>query len=200
MTAAFEGLVQRLAAAGRITADDVLALRALVYETNMVADEAVEALARLETGAGERCPEWTDLLGDALVDFAVHQQQPAGYVDAAKADWLMRTLAGDVRASGLSALARVLEAADDVPPALAAFVLAKARDVLCAKGHLEAADVALLRGVVFAGAGEANLAVSRDEADALFDILEAVRGAFNDAGWPDLFAEAVACSLIGASA
>jgi hypothetical protein len=56
-------------------------------------------------------------------------------------------------------------------------------------------DVVAIRGLLEAGSG----AVTRDEADILFDIADAVAFAGNDPEWDDLFIGAVAHHLVGAS-
>ncbi|HUO13046.1 MAG TPA: hypothetical protein VMU37_09870 [Caulobacteraceae bacterium] len=193
-------LFERLTSAGRVSADDVLALRAKIYGADSLAPDAMEALGALEAAPGERAPEWSDLLAEAMVDFAVHQEDPQDYVDDAKAAFVMRVFAGDVRAeSGLECLVRILEAATEVPPALSSFVLQKATTAMCAKGRIAAADVALMRRLVFSGGGDGNLAVTRNEGDTLFAIHDAARGAFNDPAWSDFFAEAVGAAVLAAS-
>jgi hypothetical protein len=200
MTPALSDVVARVLSAGRITADDVLSLRAEVYGANSLAPDAMQALASLEAAPGDRDPAWGDFLSDAVVDFVVHQEDPPDYVDDAKCDWVMRAFAGDVRPdAGLQTLARVLEAATEVPPRLAAFAVQKARDSFCAKGRISAEDVALLRRLIYAGGGEGNLGVTREEGEALFAIENAVRGAFNDAAWADLFAQAVGAAVLAVS-
>ena len=200
MTPALSDVVARLSSAGRITADDVLALRAEVYGADSLAPDAMEAIASLEAKPGDRDPAWGEFLADAMVDFVVHQEDPPDYVDDAKCDWVMRIFAGDVQPdAGLPTLARILEAATQVPPRLASFAVQKARNSLSAKGRLSAEDVAVLRRLVYAGGGEGNLGVTREEAEALFGIETAVRGAFNDAAWAEFFAQAVGAAVLAAS-
>jgi hypothetical protein len=200
MTPALSDIVARLLSAGRITAEDVLSLRAEIYGSDSLAPDAMEALASLEAAPGDRDPAWGDLLSDAVVDFVVHQEDPPDYVDDAKCDWVMRVFAGDVRPdAGLQTLARILEAATEVPPRLASFAVQKARDSFCAKGRISAEDVALLRRLIYAGGGEGNLGVTREEGEALFAIENAVRGAFNDAAWSEFFAQAVGAAVLAAS-
>src|SRR5262249_24422519 len=150
---------------------DVLSMRAQVYGAPQVAREDVEALIALDGAADTRAPEWGGFLGDAMVDYVVRQADPADYVDNANAAWLMGACAGPIaKAGGVEALVRVLEAAVDAPASLEAFVLQKAKAAVIAAGGIGAADVALLRRVVFASGSEGNVGVSREEADALFDI------------------------------
>lgn len=200
MNAALSDLIQRLKASGKITADDVLAMRAEVYGASMIAPDEMEALAGLDTAATNRSPVWGEFFAEAMVDFVVRQEDPPDYVDETKAAWVMRVLAGHLKCDGgLDALAKILEAASGVPTELQSFAIAQARDAFAAKGRLEAADVATLRRMVFAGGGDGVLAVTREEANALFDINLACRGAANDPAWTEFFAEAVGASLLAVS-
>jgi hypothetical protein len=200
MSSALTDLTQRLSAAGKVSAEDVLAMRAQVYGAETIAPDDMEALVALDAAAGTRTPEWGEFFAEAMVDFVVHQEDPPDYVDDAKAGWVMRVMAGPARPdSSLEALARMLETANGAPAAFDAFALAKAKESFCAKGQMEAADVAMLRRLVFAGGGEGDVGVTREEADALFDVNNACRAGANDASWPDFFARAVGDSLIAAS-
>jgi hypothetical protein len=199
MNPAFSDIAGRLRAAGRITADDVLAMRAEVYGASQVAREDVEALIALDQAASDCAPEWGAFVADAMVDFVVRQQDPEDYVDDAKAAWLASACAGPLtKRGGIEALVRVLEAASAAPESLEAFVLGKVKAAMLAAGRLGADDVALLRRLVFAGASEGNVGVTRDEADALFDI-DAACGANADPSWPEFFAQAVDDALTAVS-
>jgi hypothetical protein len=200
MDAALDDIIGNLTRAGQISADDVLAMRAQVYGARTIDADEIRALAGLDAATGERAPEWGAFLAEAMTDYVVHQVDPPGYVVDEQGDWLMGLFPGGLKIDGsLQALVEVLDAADGVPARLDAFVLAGARAAMVAKGVLAAADVQLLRRLVFAGGGEGNLAVTREEADALFDIHDAARDAANDASWPDFFAKTVGASLVAVS-
>jgi len=199
MTPTFSDLVARLQAAGRIGADDVLALRGEIYGGAEVTEDEMTALVALDAVA-ERAPEWGELYAEAMTDYLVRQQEPRDYVDEAKAAWLMRVLPAELKAdSGFEALARVLETAESAPAALDSFALQRAKAAVAARGAVSAADVVLLRRLVFAGGGADNIGVSREEADALFDVDDACRGGANDPAWADFFGKAVADSLTAVS-
>jgi len=110
------------------------------------------------------------------------------------------TAAGKLRRDGaLPALARIVDQATEVPASLAAFLLTKTRDAVIAGGTVTEADIALLRRTIFGGGGEGNLAVTREEAEALFAIDAACRSAGNDPAWPDFFAKSIGDCLTAAS-
>jgi hypothetical protein len=200
MSAALNELAEPLLAAGAVTADDVLALRREVYSEAQVSFEAIQALVTIEAAARDPAPEWVDFFAEALVDYMVHQADPPDYVDPGKADWLMGVVgAQSCPASTLEALTQVLEAASEVPANLASLVLEKVKGGVVAKGQVSAADAALLRRVIFAGGGEANIGVSREEAEALFDVNDACAAGANDPTWNDVFAGAITDHLTAVS-
>lgn len=199
MSPAFSDIVDRLKGAGQITADDVLAMRREVYGAPQVARDEVEALIALDASAHDCAPEWGAFVADVMVDYVVHQQDPEDYVDDAKAAWLVSACAGPLtKDGGIEALVRVLEAASDAPQSLEAFVLGKVKAAMVAAGRLSADDVALLRRALFAGASEGNVGITREEADALFDI-DAACGANADPSWPPFFAQAIDDALTAVS-
>lgn len=200
MNATLADLVGTLQSKGRIAADDVLMLRRAFYTPSMIATEDIEALVGLDKAVNDRGPEWGDFFAGAVVDFVVHQQEPADYVDAAKSTWVMGVFAGELTGDGaLEALLRVVETALGVPADLASFILDKVKSAIAAAGRVDAANVAMLRRLVFAGGGPGNVGVTRNEADALFDINDACKGGSNDETWPDFFAKAVADLLTAVS-
>ena len=146
MNATLADLVGRLKSAGRVSAEDVLALRRAFYGAPQIATEDVEALVDLDRAASDRGPEWGEFFAGAVVDYVVHQQEPADYVDGAKANWVMGVFAGGLTVDGsLEALVRIVEAAVGVPSELAAFILGKAKAGIASAGRVDAAGVALLK-------------------------------------------------------
>ncbi|HEY1425676.1 MAG TPA: hypothetical protein VGF50_03310, partial [Caulobacteraceae bacterium] len=104
MSPAFSDMVGAARTAGRITVEDVLAMRAQVYGASEVARDDVAALIALDQAVSDAAPDWGGFLADAMVDYVVRQQQPEDYVDDAKAAWLVSTCAGPLtRHGGLEA-------------------------------------------------------------------------------------------------
>ena len=66
-------------------------------------------------------------------------------------------------------------------------------------GRVGAAEVNLLRRILYAFGGDGGVAVSRAEAEILFDINDATVDADNDPAWMDLFAKALANTVMATS-
>ena len=188
---------------GAIDADMTLTLRREIFGNGgQVTQDIADALFRRNDEAGSACPEWNSLFVEALTDFFVHQTVPQGYLDEAKATWLLEAVQRDrlIKVeSELELLIHIVETADACPTFFYAAVLklcaARAVHGNSGQGVLDI-DVTRLKRVIYAGAGEDGVAVSRAEAEALFDINDAVRARQNSPQWRDLFVHAVASSIL----
>jgi hypothetical protein len=64
-------------------------------------------------------------------------------------------------------------------------------------GVIGEVEVELIRRILYAFGGDGNIAVTRQEAEVLFDINDATAEASNDPAWSDLFVKALANFLGG---
>ena len=192
MTTAIADIVGRLETSDRIGAAEVLAMRKEIYGAPRIAPADADALVRLDFRVADRAPEWGEFFAEVMVDYVVRQQDPEDYVDDAKAAWLMKAFDADLKPdSAIEAIVRITETASGAPPALATFALQKLKAYVIGQGAIGANDVALLRRLVFAGASDGGVGVTRAEADAIFDIND-VCGASYAPEWIDFFAGAIA--------
>jgi len=163
-----------------------------------------------------RAKEWIDYFVEVMVDYVVRQQQPTGYVDDAKANWLMRWIDHDGCVDSLAELellVKVLEVADSAPEGLRAYTLRQIEaavtsgegptrtqredgDGALQSGVINATEVELLRRAVFAMAGDGGYIVSQAEADMLFRLKDATLNGDNAPQWADFFVRAVGNHLM----
>ncbi|MBW8882656.1 MAG: hypothetical protein JF615_14905, partial [Asticcacaulis sp.] len=216
MSAALADLAAALSHRAAIGAEDVLALRRLVWQDGAVSREEADALMGLNTACRLRAPEWVDYFVEVMCDYIVHRQQPQGYVDDAKTQWLMDWIDRDGKVDSLAELellVKVLEIADSVPQSLKDYALRQIEQVVLTgegptrqtglsvaagvleKGTINATEVELLRRVIFAQAGDGGYVVSRAEAEMLFRLKDATLNGGHAATWPDLFVKGVANHL-----
>lgn len=190
-------------ARGEVTSADILALRQSIFGDAVVTPDEAESLFRIDEGTDRRVAEWRVLFLEALTDWLIRQQEPRGYVTDAQADWLIARIEADKRArdgTEIELVVRVLEQADAAPAALAAFGLTLvSRSVVENDGVISAAEVERMRRLMFAPSGPGRLAISREEAEVLFDLNDATRGAANDPSWTDFFMRAVANAVTAAA-
>ena len=204
-----------LCARGSLTSADVAAIQRGYYRDGIVAESEADALFALEQSCHVQPPEWGPLFVMALTDYVVHQVQPQGYVAAENAAWLVERIAVDGKVQTLNEfnlLVKVLEEARWAPGSLATLALGQVRDAIVdgtgplrlgarkpAAGIATAEDVAALRRILYASAGEGNIAVTRGEAEVLLDIGDAVDESLSDPAWADLFSKAIANHLMAGS-
>jgi hypothetical protein len=209
------GLLQSVRWSGAIEDADVLAARRAVYgDDGAIAQAELDALFAIDEAAKTACDSWVSFFAEAVSDHLVHQVQPHGYIDAANAAWLIARIDKDglvKSASELEALIKCLEAATSAPETLSAYALKQVASAVIdgegplsggrhlAKGRIDAVDVTLLRRILYAFGGSGNAAITRSEADVLFDLNDRTAGLDNDPAWSDLFIKAVANFMMAAS-
>jgi hypothetical protein len=203
--------LQALAGKRDICADDVTALRRSFYGDGAITRAEAEAILSLDGMVDRAAPEWADFLMESVTDHVVRQVDPEGYVSRESAEWLLAAVSRDglVRSvTALELLIHVLEAAVSAPPGLSAAVLSQVCAAVLegegplAKGRREARgvisrdEVEILRRTLHAAGSPAALAVSREEADVLFDLNERSVEAENDPAWSELFVKAIASHVM----
>jgi hypothetical protein len=208
--AVFLDLVDQVAASGRISSEDVLALRRQVFPDGVVSAVEADAVFRLDHACPEKCAEWTRFYIDALTDYYVWQSSPRGYVSEEQACDLLAKVLHDGRIDAMSELELLLNVmhwCESCPEALGLAALAAVKESVLTPGTaaygsnrpravVSPADVALIHKVIHAPGSPGGFTVTRGEADLLFDLDRATRGEKNAPAWPDLFAKAVANALM----
>lgn len=206
-------IMTHVTASKHLRAEDAKAMRRAVYQDGTIDPSELETLFVLDEAAERRDPEWSAFFVEAVTDFIVNQEEPRGYVSEANARWLVDRVGKDgviTTATELELLVTVLEKATSSPDQLSAFALDQVKHAVVngdgplAKGVLEpgrvgADEADLIRRVLYAFGGDGNIAVTRAEAEVLFDINDATAEADNDPAWADLFVKALANTLMAAS-
>jgi hypothetical protein len=202
-------MLAQIAAQKRVTGQDVLAARAVIYADMEVSTDEAAALFHINDAVVDDCREWRELFVEALTDHVVRQQSPRGYIDEAKARWLEDWILTDGKVRGeteLELLIYILEQAEHAPQHLYQMALAHVREQVLSADRiggdgptLTGEEVQQLRRILYAFAGSGGgAAISREEAEVLFDLNDAARGRPNDPSWTELFAKAIGASLMTA--
>lgn len=208
-------IAKRVCASGRIEGADVLAVRRAVYGGDCLVSRAeAEAVYAVERGRRVHCREWSNFFVEAMTDFVLNQELPVGYMSGENAAWVEGQIKRRKEPSmdgDMAIVANVIERASAVPASFSAFALRLAKEAVIygdgldaagrvhASGRVDEADVAMLKRILWGAGSEGLLAVSRDEAEALFSIADATTGAANDPEFNDLFAKAIGNYLLGAT-
>ena len=199
-------IVDEVATRQKITDQDVLELRKSVFKNGFVDVSEAATLFRLNDAARNASQSWRDFFVEAVVDFLVHQRPPAGYIADEDSAFVLQHVCQDGKVKSeteLEALVRAVESAGTAPADLVEFVLRQVKDVVISRGatpQLGEPEITLLRRVLHAGGGDVGLAVSRSEAELLFDVNDLVAGTDADQeAWHDLFAKAVGNHVMAAA-
>src|SRR5690606_17005255 len=149
---------------------------------------------------------WKTFYVEVLTDYLVNQVEPEGYLTAADAQRLIERIApaGRIaRKSNLDLVVNVREVARWPPVSLVRCALDQVRSAVVhgdgplrtgsggLKGTLRESEVELVRRILYAFAGEGHLAITRPEAEILFDMNDAIAEGEANAPWSDLYVKAV---------
>jgi hypothetical protein len=206
--------VQELLKRGSIRDLDVARFRRAFYQDGAIDLDEAETLFAINDACPVQDAAWSGLFIEAVTDFIVNRQTPEGYVTHDNATWLIARISQDGRIDSkteLELLAAVIDKARWAPESLCLFAIDQVRRaVLTGSGPLRAgqslapgminnAEVDLVRRVLLAFAGSGGIAITRGEAEVLFDIEESLGTDEVNAAWTELFVKAVANALMSIS-
>lgn len=206
--------IEEILGRGSIKETDIPRFRRVFYEDGVITAEEAELIIQLNTTCAIKVSAWNDLFIEAITDYIVYQERPQGYLTAANAHWLIDHVSKDGRIASrldLDLVVNVLDKARWAPVSLAKFALEQVKDaIITGKGPLRTgpsprpntildAEVDLIRRIIYAFGGDGHVAVTRDEADVLFDIDEALADGPANPAWTDLFVKAVANVIMATS-
>ena len=206
--------VPEIKARGSIKDADVLKLRRSYYEDGCICVGEAETILALHDACPIQDPAWADCFIETITDYIVEQAEPEGYLTTENADWLMRHIAKEGQIGSkteLELLLNVLDKARWVPQSLVRCALDQVKEAIIngtgplrvgkalSAGTVTAADVDLLRRILYSFGGDGNLAITQAEAEVLFDVDAATAEADNHPSWNDLFVKAIANCVMGAS-
>lgn len=200
MTArAAENALSRLQNAREINAQDVSAILAQVYADGVVSRAEAEALFALNDRLALADAHWYQRFPSMMTDFLLEVEPPLGWLTEEEVEWLIARVTRDgvVRAEcEMELVLRLLREAAGAPARLGQFALQAVCDRIRAEGRADLPEVERLRRVLFAPAGQGAIWITRDEANALFDLNDTIGRAANHKAWNDLFARAIANHLM----
>lgn len=212
MTTQFIAVATAAAADGRITADELLALRREGWGDGIITRAEAEALFALNNSLAERSPEWCDFFVEAIGEFVLNGTPPRLQCSLDEAEWLIAQIDHDGVVESmveLETMVRIIERAENTPVRLKNYVLEQVeREVLTGTGptrcggelsatHISAAECRIIRRVIFASGGHGPAAVTRYDAEMLFRLKDETLAEENAPEWDDLFIDGIANYLKG---
>ena len=209
---ALAALESELTDRGAIGAEDVLRLRRAIYRNGSIGREEAACLLRLERADAARDPAFEEFFVEALSDYYIWSRGRRG-LDQREVPELIKALGATGRpldeGGGLRLVIKIIAETDGgCPDELRAFALqAVRRSVLHGEralfgkgprrpGVIDAADVEIVRRIIYGTGGENGLAISRPEAELLFDLNDATATEENAPAWRDLFVKAITMHVL----
>jgi hypothetical protein len=205
------GGLPEVAGDGRIGADDVLRLRRAIYQQGGINREKAAALFKLNRDHRSHDPAWAEFYVEALSDFFYWREgSDSSLTDDAERmlmEWIGPAAAID-DATEMRLLLHLMFRSNGSSEAFRAYVLDAVRhSVLHSSqalygqadrrpGVIDAADVEVIRKLVYGLGGQSGMAISAAEADFLFELEHATAGAPNVPAWRDLFVKAITMHLL----
>ena len=190
--------IKTLTRQGYVSAEDVIAMRRRVFGDQLISEDEMADLLVLAQRSPKGDPSWQQFLSEAMADYFIRQAEPRGYMSEAASRFLLSCLGDPAHASTtiLNGLVHMVHHASVVPAPVIAFGLEAIRAHVLAEGQIDAAEADRVRAVLFAAGGDGNVAITRAEAEYLFDLNDAARGGDTDPAWSDLFVKAIASHLM----
>ncbi len=206
-----EARLSAVGANGFVTAEEVLFLRRNVFRDGVVSREELTALMGLAARAPAGDREWPDFLVEAVGDYFLREEQPHGYLTDEEWGYLSGFLGKEWLGENGSAarlfearlLVSLAERATSTPLAMNRYAAEAIKSTLRTRQgthegapRIDAETAALVKRLIYAAAGDQSVAVSRQEAEFLFDLNDLCAEADNDPAWRDVFVNAIAAHLM----
>lgn len=206
--------IQEVLGRGSIKDSDVQRFRRVFYEDGIVAADECDLLFKLNSSCDIQDPSWPPFFVEAVTDYIVFQERPQGYLTADNAHWLIDRIAKPGKTlskTEFELIVNVLDKARWAPVSLARFALEQVKAGIVTGagptrqgkpgdiGRITDFEVDVLRRILYAFAGDGHVAITREEADVMFDIDEAVANAAPNPAWTDLFVKTVANVIMASS-
>lgn len=206
--------VDEIVRRGSIRDVDVLRLKSSYHCDGIITTAEAEALLRINQACLIQDAAWPDFFVEALTDYIVYQVLPEGYVTSEGAEWLLTRVVknGNVaRKTELDLIVNVLDKSRWSPVSLSRVALQQVKRAvvdgdgplrageMSEKGRISEPEVELVRRILYAFGGDGNVAVTRAEAEVLFDINDAIVDPEANPAWTDLFVKAVTNVVMAAS-
>jgi hypothetical protein len=206
--------IAEIKARGSIKDADVLKLRRNYGDDGSITAEEADVIFALNNACPVQDPAWAECFVETITDYLVEQAEPQGYLTTENMQWLIERIGRDGRVDSkteLDLLVNVLDKARWAPQSLVRYALEQVKHaVLSGTGPLRSGkkldvgivtepDVHLLRRILYAAASDGSIAVTRTEAEVLFEIDETTAGRDNHPAWTDLFVKAIANCVMAAS-
>ncbi|MCY2927893.1 MAG: hypothetical protein NTV86_00075 [Planctomycetota bacterium] len=195
MTKPLNQLAKDILADGVVDASEVRKMKERLYADGVIDREEADFLFKINDGVSgmKNARGWKKLFVDAITSHVLDDPQSPGEVDAAETRYLLKKISADGKVDDveLALLVNIVTKAKATSSAFQRFVLAALKAAILEDGVIDAAEVKMLRSVVYGSGSGGGAGVDRPEADFLFELNDAVSGRRNHPSWKRFFVEAI---------
>lgn len=214
MSAFSSETLDELIASGNLRETGLIELAAGLDGATGLSRSDAEKLVAIHAEVGTKDAGWPDIFIRAVSEHIVHAVEPSGYITVDKAEWLIQQIGRDGRVrtrTELDLLIDVLENVRWAPRSLVVFgldqVLQAVRqgdgllrpDEPQVPGQLFDEEIEIMRRLIYAYGSDRCAALTREEAEILFDINDALDGTRINTAWTEFFVKALANVVFAAS-
>ena len=207
-------VLDRVKQSGCITSSSVEYLSQVFLEEDYVSEITADILLDIHHSILFADSSWHEFFVQVLTDYVVFDMMPEGYVTVDNANWLIDNISYNGRVETLTELellVNILEEATWSPETLIHFALTQVKNAVAhgtgtlregttiGVGMLLDSEVHLLRRMLTAFGGEGNVAITKNEAELMFDINDAAVNVQNHVAWSELFIKTIANHVMAAS-
>ena len=122
-----------VASSGNVEASQISELRRAIYADGIVSRAEAEVLFEIERARKAHSDEWSAMFVEALTEYALNREPPAGYLSDDTAGWLIGQITKHKTPSTdaeIELLINIIEKANEVTPAFSAYVLRLVKDMV----------------------------------------------------------------------
>lgn len=196
---------------GEISAQDVLALRRSAYKDGEIKKDEADLVLRLNRLARNADPAWDQFYVEALTDYFYWQRDDSAQLDEKDAELLISWISEDGRVDDrneIKLLINIMSRSKGCPERLRHFVLNAIKESVLHSGEalydngvrqpgvVDEDDVTMIRSVIYGLGSEGGIAISKAEAELLFEINGQTATSKNTPSWQQLFVKAVTMFLL----
>ena len=203
---AMADLAADVLAGGGVTESDVLKLRREVFKDGVVTRDEAELMFHLDAHGDNNVAAWTSFFVEALTDYFVWKQHPPGVLSDDDGRFLVERVTHDGKIDGeteFKLIVDVISKAQSCPEDVVVLALGAVKEIVLEgsgvkfgaqrsrPGVIDAADIEIIKKVVYGTGGGGGFTITRREAELLFELNNATAEKENAPAWRELFVNAV---------
>ena len=173
MSEKLQQLKTAILADGVIDAEEVITIKNAVYEDGKIDREEADFMFELNDAVSgkENHYTWKDLFVKVISDHLLKDDTSNGSVDDEEADYIIGKIQGDGKIDEIeqALLLKIIEKATGTCDKFQEFVLLSFKNLILEDGVIDAAEVKIIKSIIYGAGGAGGAKVDVKEAEWLFE-------------------------------